>query len=765
MIIKAVSLTSRCGSCRLALLKSFTSLAGVPFDLQPLTTAARLGRYPTGHLGESRATFSALIRRASDQVPETDSHGVVDNEVNILDDGVETEDSPASHHAPIPWYLQVETPKAPVYPISDRQRLPNMPVDPPPLLEPLLKYVSVDLGMDDLSLFDLRELDPPPALGANLLMVLGTARSERHLHVSADRLCRWLRSTYRLTPFPDGLLGRNELKLKMRRKARRAKLLGNIGTSASSNPDDGVRTGWVCVNVGTVQSVKVAQHDVADTPGIVGFGSGSGGVKIVVQMLTEEKRGELDLEELWGGMLRRQAKRSSEIVEIGHEQRGGEEVGSSTHFRTGMASDMSRFVPFSHPRSMASGQLQARALHTSRTISEEEAAGDEKLLDYPGLDSASVEPILKPWADLETPSHDVKLPSTDGVNNGLGSAKLQGTSPPRLHPRLLRQRLNTLPLQALLKYLKSLPRDAALRALGQNSKDSSSTIFLASFYHHLAKTSGTFHCCTELELFCYAVELGHHGYPKSSLAQLLAHMRRSGLSVAQNILLSVLRATLLRREFSTALDKAASDSAGLSSADITMSVELLEELRHRGCRTLPEEIGILLQEATGVVMPLRRITKHTRLKPHATLLAHNPTTPRARLLRLLPAFSTTYNSEPFHLHTLHLLATRADWSQFWVYWHDIAKRALPRSAALYACLFRAMAQTGHQVNCMQTIREWVPEMHRERTPVRIEGNVAVAVRECLLVAHPEVEEEARENPGAGGEWVPLWVESARALDG
>ena len=39
--------------------------------------------------------------------------------------------------------------------------------------------------------------------------------------------------------------------------------------------------------------------------GFVGFGSPSGGSRIVVQMMTEEKRGEIDLEKLWTGILRR----------------------------------------------------------------------------------------------------------------------------------------------------------------------------------------------------------------------------------------------------------------------------------------------------------------------------------------------------------------------------------------------------------------------------------------------------------------------------
>lgn len=318
LLTRAVVSTNRCGVCRLILLKSFTSLAGAQLDLQSLHPAAQQRKDSTRPVGQPRSLSTAALLRTSNTISVGHGDGVVEDGAERSAEGVNTIYPPMTSAAPIPWYLQIDTPQAPLYPVSDRQRLPDMPVDPPPVLEPLLKYVSIDLGLDDLSLFDLRKLDPPPALGSKLLMILGTARSERHLHVSADRLCRWLRSTYRLTPFADGLLGRKELKLKMRRKARRAKLLGTVGTSASSTADDGVRTGWVCVNVGTVEGGKASQEDTAAMPEIVGFGSRSTGVNIVIQMLTEEKRGELDLEELWGGMLKGQIQ--SPAVALDHAQ-------------------------------------------------------------------------------------------------------------------------------------------------------------------------------------------------------------------------------------------------------------------------------------------------------------------------------------------------------------------------------------------------------------------------------------------------------------
>ena len=102
-------------------------------------------------------------------------------------------------------------------------------------------------------------------------MILGTARSVKHLNVTAGRFCRWLRTQYRLRPHGDGLLGRRELKLKLRRKARRAKLAAGVGNEGGSfassglGADDGIITDWICVNVGLVDNAAVV-----DGQGVVG---------------------------------------------------------------------------------------------------------------------------------------------------------------------------------------------------------------------------------------------------------------------------------------------------------------------------------------------------------------------------------------------------------------------------------------------------------------------------------------------------------------
>lgn len=167
----------------------------------------------------------------------------------------------------------------------------------------LLQNLSVEIGLDDLTLIDLRGRNPPSPLGGNAIMVIGTARGIKHLNVSADRFCRWLRSTYKLQPFADGLLGRNELKIKLRRKTRKARVAGSTGSTVASS-DDGITTGWICVNAGLVDDPG-AEH-LARQGVFEGFGKVQSGTRIIVQMFTEEKRALMDLEKLWTPKKKRQ---------------------------------------------------------------------------------------------------------------------------------------------------------------------------------------------------------------------------------------------------------------------------------------------------------------------------------------------------------------------------------------------------------------------------------------------------------------------------
>jgi ribosomal silencing factor RsfS len=217
----------------------------------------------------------------------------------------------------IPWYLRQQSAlrEQTHKPIE----IPDLPPNPPPLLKTILEYVSITAGLDDLELLDLRHLDPPPALGPKLIMIIATARSEKHLHVAADTFSRWLRREHGLKANAAGLLGRNELKIKLRRKAKRMRMLANVGGAVmEGNIDDGIRTNWICCTLSKIEAHPDDMHMPGDNvEEFVGFRDVKPGVNVVVQMFTEEKRIETDLETLWGGVMRthqRQDKAADDIM-------------------------------------------------------------------------------------------------------------------------------------------------------------------------------------------------------------------------------------------------------------------------------------------------------------------------------------------------------------------------------------------------------------------------------------------------------------------
>ncbi|KAJ8106708.1 hypothetical protein ONZ43_g6970 [Nemania bipapillata] len=293
-VARATISAASCSHCRFLVLSLFTSSA-----LRSVPTAR-----PSLSSSRSQITRALSTRRFSSLPKPTNAtldaeHGrdsrVAEEERNSRDKG---EEEPLAANdaqiANVPWYLQVEPPMhiAPMGPPP----LPEIPPDAPPLIRSLLEYASEEMGLDALSLLDLRKLDPPPALGPNLFMLFGTARSERHLSVSAGRLVRWLRAKHRVHADADGLLGPNERKTKLRRRAKRAKLLGTMGTD---DTDDGIRTGWVCVNLGTIDRGGAESAVVAEDGRVSGFGISHIGSTIVFQLMTEGRRVEMGLETLW----------------------------------------------------------------------------------------------------------------------------------------------------------------------------------------------------------------------------------------------------------------------------------------------------------------------------------------------------------------------------------------------------------------------------------------------------------------------------------
>ncbi|KAJ6444943.1 HD domain-containing protein [Purpureocillium lavendulum] len=209
-----------------------------------------------------------------------------------------------------PWFLEEEPPRH--APSLHQPTLPRAPEGVPALVDPMIKYIYEDMGLDDISLLDLRDLDPPAALGANLIMLFATARSERHLHVSSGRFVRWLKRNYKVNARADGLIGPGELKTKLRRLKKKAKLMGT-NTMIVPGGDNGISTGWVCVNFSSSGNGADEESSFDESGRFSGFGSSLTGTTVVVQCMTESRRGELDLETLWQGILRRSLEQTSKM--------------------------------------------------------------------------------------------------------------------------------------------------------------------------------------------------------------------------------------------------------------------------------------------------------------------------------------------------------------------------------------------------------------------------------------------------------------------
>lgn len=305
----ASSLASHCGICRFVCIKAFATFTATSTrsHSQPISVIPNLARFALKKTFQTSSLGRSYLASQNKNDYTTETHEESEVKPEAPQD-MSPEPPPIT-----PWYLQVDRLQHMTESLSDRNWLPALPEKSPPLLQPILEYISVDLGLDALSVLDLRKLDPPTGLGANLLMILATSRSEKHLHVSAERLCKWLRSSHKLSPYADGLMGRREIKLKLRRKARRAKLLSSVGSSESTNVDDGLSTGWICVNVGNIDSGESALELSQVLENFVGFGRQVTGTSLVIQMMTVGKREELDLEELWGNALVRQEKRETRL--------------------------------------------------------------------------------------------------------------------------------------------------------------------------------------------------------------------------------------------------------------------------------------------------------------------------------------------------------------------------------------------------------------------------------------------------------------------
>ena len=688
-----------------------------------LSTATRnLSKTSTGTV-ERFEEHKLLHQTPTSHILETETSHTLDDEPSTSDR---------------PWYLQVQDEQfAHLNPIAARQQLPKLPSNPPKILEGLLTHLSIDIGLDYLSVLDLRHVEPPPALGANLIMIFGTARSERHLNVSADRFCRWLRTEHKLTPYADGLLGRNELKLKMRRKMRRTRMLTAYGARESSSQDDGITTGWVCVNAGVVDDCETADQELSD--GAIGFGTRTSGVSIVVQIMTDEKRGALDLEGLWQGVLNRSGRKQQWSMEstLSSPSTLSQQLnGNTASIRTS-----AKFLSQSpDPKSRLQ---QVRGLHT---ISPRRSADLQSTTDQASL-----------LNELET---ELTSPNKDLINatpTGVGPA--ESLKSPSLEVSIDEE------LQHLLGYLFKLSDDAALEALGHDEHDTSTTPFLQTFFAALPITLEIHHWKSRLELHAYGLHLAHPGYTQVGHRNLLLEALACRPSLPEEFFVDAFNTILFsahtpgaggREPFidnrtrlrpSPTAPRNKNSSRGLTAFRSSMGIafEILEYMEGHGYNILrPNTLLSLHHAISGPRFPAKLFEDS------------NPDYDDMHIASLQNIFreliGQLYVDEKsipreITIAMLNTYASDGNWALFWNVWRSMALCNKRKDEELYTTMFNSVANSGMPTRALQALRDQAGNMLQEAPAVRVEANgeLALAVWKCLQLArHAEQETHVEE---------------------
>ena len=701
---RPLSTALACQNCQRWILRSFISAVGGQSAVQ------------TGPANVYQRPFSIAHRRRNEareriqQVEKEEDHPL--NEINDAftspPDTATTKSSPqTSYHPPrqeehLPWYLQHAPPIQQPSPFPSRQQLPPLPPHAPPILAPLLSHLSVELGIDDLQLLDLRSLDPPPALGANLLMLLGTARSEKHLHITSDRLCRWLRSTYSLRPHADGLLGRNEMKLKLKRRAKRSRLLSTVGAKGTgqSEAEEGIRTGWVCVNVGRVEGGEVPGQQ-RRMEGVVGFGPAEEGCSVVVQLLTEEKRGEVDLESLWEEYLGRARRR-----ERGEQEGGGREANEmasprETDVRSEQESSPSfnGYQQFAAVSNQSAGQ-QLRTYHTSSrnlqaTLKKQHVEPDDYLILAAKPSKEETPPKLR-YEAPPTPPDASKL--ADMV------ADLKLMSPSHALQTLGRNVLSAsqhLSLDSEIDSDKLTPQQA--------SPSPEIWPWLRTFYAAMPPYPTPAHWHEHIAMLAYARRLGVHEIHSTVLFAQLRNMQIAGLVPQECTFRLAMEAALTPP---AQLTSHGEFEYALSPSKIGNILAVLEDMESCGYDPASPDILSLL---------------------HSAYVGHAPVDTTLDLKTAVSNLSA---------HRLRRFAREGDWFSFWLAWRSYPARFLPREAGMYTVLFSILGEglLGDGRQMVEVLKMGLEDMEREEPMVVLEGDgeLARAVVRALEFVEPKL---------------------------
>lgn len=734
-----------CQACRHDVLQSFVSIAGVsiaPAATQRFRTTSsihtiaaqrrslhnsvsrRADDYIKANVIERTAVSDTTITAATNEAAKTED--VVENpETELVNE--DTNEEPTTEIAPsndgIPWYLQVDTPEPPttLRPFAHRQELPPLPENPPPILDELLKHISIDIGLDDLALIDLRKVNPPPALGANLLMIIGTARSVKHLNVSADRLCRWLRATHKLSPVADGLLGRNELKIKLRRRNRKAKLASSVGSTLDENRDDGITTGWVCVDVGYVDGGEMLSPDeIIPVEGFVGFGETNFGTKMVVQMMTEEKRADMDLEGLWGKAVERQRQKDEREAAKDAETVEKDSLISGSSSRSGRG--------FHKPNGM--NLTQRRGFHH----------------------------LHRSWlgpATTHRSVHSVSREPAQDISDNKQSEDLIDKLKVDEDVQVMAQ---------LIHALYSLSPEEVVAELGSGPEDKESTPFLQAFHSKVPFMPSAWATAFRVSLYCLGINNEHPAYNKAMLISLWEEIAVSEAGMTDETVWMIFYTLLSRGKGPEA------DLRPVSGQPLSVALDVLEIAGLRGMEVLTEEVVLKLHEAIGFGVPVYALPHkatlgsglspddgHGRVQvPHArwahVRLAYDSI---SQIMHLAGAF---VSSDDTLKKLLTLKFNLNDPPAFWQLWNDISRINGPRSRGLYLHLFGLFAISGGSKNCREALTQLNPMQAELRAQEWREPEMAGLILQTMRIADPDIERIAQQK--GKSKMHKLWRELA-----
>lgn len=171
----------------------------------------------------------------------------------------------------VPWYMRDSNEQN--QPTLNRAVMPELPANSSESLEAVVKEMVQDLGLDDITIVDLRNADPPSSFGPNAMMVVASGKSDKHLVRAATELSKWIKNQYNVIVDQEGLLTSNFSKVRQRRMRKKA-----------------ARQSTFYVKENDQVAMKTANSWVALDTKVDG---------IYVHLFTPERRRIVNLEEVW----------------------------------------------------------------------------------------------------------------------------------------------------------------------------------------------------------------------------------------------------------------------------------------------------------------------------------------------------------------------------------------------------------------------------------------------------------------------------------